>query len=126
MTPIDSDREFAVERGLVRRTSRYTFVVDVEVTDIQSGAQIWGRTKQLSLLGCGVDALRLFSKGTNVSIKLSYQGAEARAVARVVYASAELGMGMAFTSLEQEDERILEWWLKEYSSIPNQELGLSP
>jgi hypothetical protein len=110
-----------MERGFVRRTPRYSFVVDVEMTDIQSGAQIRGRTKQLSLLGCGLDALKLFPKGTNLKIKLSHQGAKANALARVVYASAELGMGIAFTSVEREDERILEWWLADYLSIPNQE-----
>jgi hypothetical protein len=121
MTPTDSDTGFDVERGFVRRTPRYSFVVDAEVTDIHSGAQIRGRTKLLSLLGCGLDALRLFPKGTNIRIRLSHQGAEANALARVVYASAELGMGIAFTSIDREDERILEWWLAEYLSIPNQE-----
>jgi hypothetical protein len=95
--------------------------VDVEMTDVQSGVQIKGRTKQLSLLGCGIDALRLFPKGTNVKIKLTHQEAEASVLARVVYASGELGMGFAFISVEKEDQRILEWWLAEYLSIPNQE-----
>ena len=121
MRPTHSERGFTVERGFVRRTPRYSFVVDVEVTDIQSGVQIRGRTKQLSLLGCGLEALKLFPKGTNVKIKFSHQGADAKVLARVVYASAELGMGIAFTSVEREDERILEWWLTEYLSIPNLE-----
>ena len=109
-----------MERGFIGRTPRYSFVVDAEVTEIESGAQIRGRTKQLSLLGCGMDALKLFPKGTNVKIKLSHRGAEAQVLARVVYASADLGMGFAFISVEQEDERILECWLAEYLSIPNQ------
>jgi hypothetical protein len=67
-----------------------------------------------------VDALRLFPKGTDVKIKLTHQGTEAKVLARIVYASAELGMGIAFTNVEREDERILEWWLAEYLSIPNQ------
>jgi hypothetical protein len=75
MTPTHSDKGPAVERGFVRRTPRYCFVVDVEMTDIQSGTQIRGRTKQLSLLGCGLDALKLFPKGTNVKIELSHQSA---------------------------------------------------
>ena len=96
-------------------------MVDVKLTDIQSGVQIRGRTKQLSLLGCGLDALKLFPKGTNVKIQFTHQGAEASVLARVVYASAELGMGFAFTSVEKEEQRILEWWLAEYLNIPNQE-----
>ena len=110
-----------MEYKSVRRTPRYSFVVDIELTDIQSGVQISGRTKQLSLLGCGLDALKLFPKGTNVKIKLSHQGAEAYVLARVVYSNSELGMGIAFTSVEKEDERILELWLEENLSISNQE-----
>jgi len=44
-----------------RLAPRYSFVADIEVTDVQSGAQIRGRVKDLSLSGCGVskcDGLR--------------------------------------------------------------------
>jgi hypothetical protein len=116
----DHGRGLVVERAVARRTPRYSFVVDVEMADLQSGSQIRGRTKQLSVLGCGLDALRLFPKGTNVKITLTHRGAQANVLARIVYASAELGMGLAFTHIESEDERILKSWLEEYLSIPNQ------
>jgi hypothetical protein len=121
MMPTDPEKRSAMGRGFVRRTPRYSFVVDVEITDIQSGAQIRGRTKQLSLLGCSLDAVKLFPRGANVKIRFTHQGAEANVLARVVYADAELGMGFAFTSVEKEAERILGWWLEGYLSIPNQE-----
>jgi hypothetical protein len=107
-----------VENEAVRRTPRYSFAVDIEVTDIQSAIQIRGRTTKLSLSGCGVDTLRLFPKGTSVRIRMSHRGAEVKAFARVVYASADLGMGLAFTDIDGEDEYILEWWLAEFVSIP--------
>jgi hypothetical protein len=93
--------------------------VDVEATDIQSEAQIKGHTKQLSLLGCGIDAPMLFRRGTNVRIELSHRGAVVTANARVVYASQHLGMGLAFTSVDTECERILELWIGEFMSISN-------
>jgi hypothetical protein len=49
---------------------------------------------------------------------MSHRGAEVKAFARVVYASADLGMGLAFTDIDGEDEYILEWWLAEFVSIP--------
>jgi hypothetical protein len=107
-----------VEYELARRTPRYSLVIDVELTDVQSGIQIKARTKQLSLFGCGVDALRLFPKGTNVRIRLFHSGADVNALARVVYANPELGMGMAFTKVDRENERILDWWITELTSIP--------
>jgi len=119
--PALSDRGFALDRGYVRQAPRYSFVIDVEVTDIQSGVRIRGRTKTLSLLGYGLDTLKLFPKGTNVSLRLSFKGAESNVLARVVHANPELGMGIAFTSVAREDGRILEWWLAEYVSIPNRE-----
>jgi hypothetical protein len=107
-----------VEYESVRRTPRYSLIVDIEITDLQLEIQISARTKMLSLHGCGVDALKLFPKGTRVRIKLSHQGAEVMALARVVYSSSDLGMGIAFTLVEQEDGRILEWWIAEFLSIP--------
>ena len=107
-----------VESELVRRTPRYSLVVEVEMTNEQSGVQIRARTKMLSLFGCGVDTFKGFPQGASVRIKLSQRGAEVKALARVVYSSATLGMGVAFTNIEQEDERILQWWIAEYLSIP--------
>jgi len=107
-----------VEYESVRRTPRYSLIVDIEIIDIKLEIQITARTKMLSLYGCGVDALKLFPKGTRVRIKLSHRGAEVIALARIVYSNSDLGMGIAFTSVEQEDERILEWWIVEFLSIP--------
>ncbi|MFI5450271.1 MAG: PilZ domain-containing protein [Candidatus Bathyarchaeia archaeon] len=107
-----------MEYESVRRTPRYSLIVDIEITDVLLEIQIRARTKMLSTFGCGVDTLKLFPKGTSVRIKLSHQGAEVRALARVVYSSSDLGMGVAFTSVEREDERILEWWITELVSIP--------
>jgi hypothetical protein len=106
-------RRSPVEYEVARRTPRYSFVVDVEVTDVRSEMQIKARTKMLGLFGCGVDTSRPFAKGTRVRIKLSHQGAEVKALASVVYASSELGMGIVFIRVDREDERILEWWIAE-------------
>jgi len=112
-------RGYAVEHELVRGTPRYPLVVDIEMTDLQLETQIRARTKMLSMFGCGVDGSKLFPQGTSVRIKLSHRGAEVMALARIIYSSLDLGMGVAFTSVEREDERILEWWIAEFASIPS-------
>jgi hypothetical protein len=106
-----------VEFNCRRRTPRYPLAVHVEVTDIQSGVQIRGKTNTLSLFGCGVDVVELLPQGTSVQLKLSHKGAEVKALARIVYASSDLGMGLAFTNIERQDEVVLEWWITEFMSI---------
>lgn len=103
-----------------RSSPRYSFAVAIELTDVQSQTQIQGRTKDLSPCGCGVDAERSFPKGTPVRIKLSHEGTNVAALARVVYASPVLGMGLAFTQVDPKDERILEEWIAELMSITMQ------
>ena len=107
-----------MEYESVRRAPRYPLVLDIEMTDIQLEIQIRARTKMLSMFGCAVDTLELFPKGTNVRIKLSHQSAEVKALARVVYSSPDLGMGVVFTSFERQDERILECWIAELVVTP--------
>jgi hypothetical protein len=107
----------AVEFACRRRTPRYALAVDIEVTDIQADVQIKGRTNTLSRFGCGVDAEQLLPKGTRVRIKLSHNETEVKALARIVYSSSDLGMGLAFTIVEPQDEVILEWWVVEFRSI---------
>lgn len=99
-----------------RLVPRYSFVVDTELTDVQSGIQIKARTKDLCLFGCGVDTLKPLPKGANVRIKLSHGGTEVEALAKVIYARSDLGIGVAFTSLEREVEQILEGWIAELTS----------
>ena len=101
-----------------RRTPRYYFVVDVELTDLQSGIHIKAKTKMLGLFGCGVDTASPFAKGTRVRLELSRRGVEVKTTALVVYASPELGMGIAFTDIDRKNERILERWIEELLSVP--------
>jgi hypothetical protein len=65
-----------------------------------------------------LDTLKLFPRGTSVRVKLSYEGAEVKALAKVVYSSTDLGMGVALNNFEGQDERILEWWIAGLLSVP--------
>jgi len=107
-----------VEYKSVRRAPRYSLIVDVEMTDALSEMQIRARTKMLSVCGCGVESSMLFPRATSVRIRFLHQDAEVRALGRVVYSSSDLGMGVAFTTVEREDELILECWIADYLNIP--------
>ena len=100
--------EMPVEYSEPRLVPRYAFGVDVELTDVRTGSQISARTKDLSLFGCGVETLKPLPKETGVGIKLFHGGDCVAALGRVVYGTPELGMGIAFTSVERELERIFE------------------
>jgi|GEM_PF-4586565 len=71
------------------------------------------------MFGCRGDTTKVYPRETSVWIMLSHQGAEVRALARMVYSGSDLGVGVVFTSFEREDERILECWIAEFASIPN-------
>ena len=107
-----------MHRGDSRLQPRYPFTADIDVTDMQSGTQIKGRVKDLSLSGCGVNAAALFAKGTRVRIKLFHGGGYIPVLGTVIYGRQELGMGIMFTTVEPEDQRILAGWIAELTSIP--------
>ena len=52
-----------MHRGDARLQPRYPFAADIEVIDVQSGAQIKGRVKDLSLSGCGENPVTPFPMG---------------------------------------------------------------
>lgn len=95
------------------RARRYLFVVGIELTDLQSEAQIRERTSDLSLFGCHVDTRKLFPVGTRIRIRIAHRGANFAALGTVAYAGPNAGMGVAFTKIEQKDQLVLEKWLDE-------------
>ena len=96
-----------------RRASRYPLAVDVELTNLESGIQIKERTRDLSLSGCGVNTSTPFPAGTKVMLKVAYRGKQIVAFAKVIYGRRDIGMGIAFTTIEPEDQKLLEDWFAE-------------
>ena len=97
----------------VRRARRYPFAASVELTDLQSEIHLQERVIDLSLYGCGVTASKPFSAGTRVRIRITHGGGNFVALGRVIYATADGDMGIAFTRVEQKDQIILEKWISE-------------
>ena len=93
-----------------RRTQRHALVVDVEVTDPESGIQIKERTKDLSPHGCGVSTSTPFAAGTKVMLKVVHAGKEITAFGKVIYGRRDIGMGIVFTTIGPEDQKHLDDW----------------
>jgi hypothetical protein len=96
-----------------RRAPRYPLAVDVELTDLESRIQIKERTRDLSLSGCGVNTTTPFSAGTKVMLKVAYREKQIVAFGKVIYGRQDIGMGIAFPSIEPEDPKLLEDWFVE-------------
>ncbi len=95
------------------RARRYPFAASVELTDLQSETHLQERAIDLSLYGCGVVASKPFSAGTRVRIRITHGGGNFVALGRVIYATADGEMGIAFTRVEQVHQIILEKWISE-------------
>jgi hypothetical protein len=98
-----------------RREARYGINADTEVEELQTQAKVNGRTTDLGLGGCYVDALTAFPSGTNVQVRIKRGGQTFEANARVLYGKPGMGMGMAFLGMGQEEKIRLEAWIRELS-----------
>jgi len=101
------------EYEIARRVPRYPFVVEVAVSDAYSKAQTKAQTATLGLYGCGIVTSKPLAQGTGVRLTLFYRGAEVKALGIVAYVRSDLDMGIAFTDIDQESERILDKWITE-------------
>jgi hypothetical protein len=107
-----------VEYEIARRVPRYPFVTDATVTDIDHRVQIKAQTTTVGLFGCGIDTSNPFVQGASVRIRLSHQRAEMKAVGIVAYVRPNLDMGIAFTDIDRDSERILALWIEELMRMP--------
>jgi hypothetical protein len=95
-----------------RSTGRKPLILSVEVVEVQSGACISARTSDVSQAGCYVDTLNPIPSGTVVRVKFVHEGQELDLLARVVYVSPRLGMGVRFDeSITPAQLAVLDRWL---------------
>jgi PilZ domain len=104
-----------VDEPVPVRCARFSFQVDVELTDMHSNIQTRGRTSDLSMFGLRVDALTLLRPGAKVKVRIADRGSEFVALGRVAYSQPDLGMGVVFSDIDPEAQRILVRWLGELS-----------
>ena len=101
-----------------RTVPRYFLRTNIEITDVQSGVRSKGQTINLSLCGCCMVTSQPLPRGTSLKIVLSRGETHVETLGRVIYANAELGMGIVFTRVEPESEQILNGWISELAAKP--------
>jgi len=100
--------EVTVER---RNSPRYPMLLAAQVLELPRGAKLTAHTSDISRTSCYLDTLNPSPVGTKLRIRLTHHEELFEAVGTVVYTSASLGMGVAFTEITPEEMLKLERWL---------------
>jgi hypothetical protein len=109
-----SDSSAAIAPGQ-RRYPRYSFTAAVQAVDTAQRSVLNARISDLGRGGCYVDAFSPFPMKTGVKLRITCGQRAFEAHAQVVYSKTGMGMGLAFTTVEPEQMRILDRWLAELS-----------
>jgi hypothetical protein len=99
-----------LERRCVPRRS---FAAAVQATDVESGVQLTGDTADMTLFGCSVNTPTPFPRWRKVSLRIAHGGTRFAVQGRVAYAQPNQGMGIVFSSIEPDDQAVLDKWLAE-------------
>ena len=83
--------------------------------DLRSQTRVTGRCSDLGSGGCYIDTLSPFIVGTAVRVRIVRDSQEFEAAAVVAYAHVSMGMGMAFTEITREHQRVLQSWIANLS-----------
>ncbi len=96
-----------------RRTPRHVFIASAELYEEKSDVRVASRVSELSLHGCYLDMMNPFPIGTLVLLKIFAGELTFQSKAKVVYATPNVGAGVAFQEVEPKYEYILKRWLED-------------
>lgn len=91
-----------------RRSTRYSCHGSAEFRARGGHVRTWGTLTDISRHGCYVEMTSTFPAGTDVDLGIEVQGIRVRASGTVCVSYPFLGMGIAFTGIESEQEANLE------------------
>ena len=118
----DSKKELPASAGLAPRERRahprYPFSAGAEVIDVSSGARLSARISDIGRGGCYADSISPFGLGKSVKLCITKDSDSFVALAKVVFSSGGMGMGLMFTSIDPEQRWTLEKWLSELRGEP--------
>jgi len=100
------------ERREQRRAPRYAFIASAREVDVATKTELPGRVSEISEHGCFIDTLNPFPEQTQITLTIEHNEQMFRAMGRVVYVMANMGMGVVFTEMKDEDAEILKGWLE--------------
>lgn len=96
-----------------RRTPRYIFIASAELYEEHSDVRVASRVSELSMHGCYLDMMNPFPPGTIILLKIFAGDLTFQSKARVIYATQNVGAGVAFLDVEPKYNYILERWMEQ-------------
>ena len=103
-----------------RRTPRFPFIAVAELTHAETGGQLNSQVAELSLNGCYVDMLNTLPVNCMVTVKIFADSECFEATAKVIYAHANLGMGLAFQDVSLKSGVLLRRWLDKANKVQSE------
>jgi hypothetical protein len=73
------------------------------------------KTGDLSFGGCFLDMLNPSPEGTDIRVRISHASTTFTALGRIVFVFPNMGMGVVFTSVEDNQLAVLQEWLSKLS-----------
>ncbi len=113
----------AATAGDRRQANRYTFSETAEVVELASGARMSTRAADLSHKGCYLDTLNPFATGSHVRLHIRWDGTELNCAAVVRDSQPGMGMGIAFTNLDDAQQALIESWIEKLVAPPRANLA---
>ena len=104
-----------------RKTARFPFVANAEVSDTTTNTLIKARVSELSINGCYVDMINPLPVGTPVFIKIYTETDFFESSASIAYSHPHLGIGLAFRNVNPHFLPTLQKWLLEAMRVTGPE-----
>jgi hypothetical protein len=98
-----------------RHHARYPLSATLEGVEVQSKARFSGRISDLSIGGCYVDSIIVFSVGATLKIRLTHDGKTFETRSKVSASTPGMGMSLTFTDTGPEQSQTLQSWISELS-----------
>jgi hypothetical protein len=109
-----------------RQHNRHAFSATAEVVDMISGARLSTRVADLNEGGCYLDMMSPLAIGSEVRVCIRSGGTELTCVAVVRDSQPGMGMGVAFTNLDEARKTLIESWIKRLGSPGLADASVSP
>ena len=100
-----------MDQNLRRRAARYSFVASAILTDLESGHQTQQTTWDVSLFGCHVVPGNSVVTGARVGVQILHDGDVFEAEGRVMNSRPITGVAIAFITVAQHSQLILDRWI---------------
>lgn len=95
-----------------RQHERHAFSATAEVVDLTTGTRLSTRAADLNKGGCYLDMLSPLPIGSKVRIRISSDGADLNCTAAVRDSQPGMGMGVAFTDLNDAQKSLIDSWVE--------------